>query len=152
MKSVDEILKDAEKYRSEKQYELALEKYTEAIASLYVSRGEVFGLLQRFGNQVDDFTTALNMTTDDWLNNHLHFMRGLTYLVMRDYKKAILDLTIAIDKEPVFQYFYLRGCAFESTGDYQRAREDYVITLKMYPGHQEAREALAGLDIKESKA
>jgi len=79
-------------------------------------------------------------------------MRGLTYLIMRDYEKAILDLTIAIEKKPVFQYFYLRGSAFEATGDYQRAREDYVITLKLYPAHQEARESLAGLDIKESKA
>lgn len=152
MGPIDEILKDAEKYRSELRYELALEKYTEAIAILYVSRGEVFGLLQRLENEVDDYTRALNLTTNDWLKNHLYFMRGLTYLILRDYEKAILDLTIAIEKKPVFQRFYLRGCAFEATGDYQRAREDYVITLNLYPTHQEAREALAGLDIKESRA
>ena len=152
MDPIDEIIKDAEKYRSEEQYELALEKYTEAIASLYASRGEVFGTLERFENEIDDFTRALNLTTDAWLKRHLNFMLGLIHSHMGDCKEAILDLTAAIESSPTFEHFYLRGCAFEKLGDYRQARKDYMTALELYPAHEQAREALEGLDIKESKA
>ena len=39
MDTIDKIVEDADKYRSEQHYELAIDKYTEAIASLYASSG-----------------------------------------------------------------------------------------------------------------
>lgn len=145
---VTEIINCAEEFRSKGQYEFALEKYTEAIAQLYASRGEVLGSLQKYENEIEDFKRALDMTTDAWLNGYLHFMLGLCYIIIHDYEKAIIELTIAIKERPSFMCFYARGGAFEKIGNYQAAKKDYLTTLELYPTHKLAKKALEGLNTK----
>lgn len=151
MDTIDKILKDIEKYRSEKQYDLVIEKYTEAIALLFKIRGHTFGSLKQFDNEFADFTSALNLTTDVRLKNDLLFARGLNCVIMKNYEQAIVDLTAVIKERPFFTHFYMRGIAFEETGDYKRARKDYNTTLKLFPSHQEARQGLESLTKKESE-
>jgi len=53
-----------------------------------------------------------------------------SYLNVKQPKKAIQDLNVALAAEPENDsYYFQRGCAYEETGNYRRACEEYTHAL-----------------------
>jgi tetratricopeptide (TPR) repeat protein len=63
--------------------------------------------------------------------------RGLSYIEMGDYPKAIRDLTIAIELDPAFsdQAHYFRGVARYWRGEYDQALDDLSVAIHMNPDY-----------------
>jgi len=76
---------------------------------------------------------------------------GYIYLVyLKDFKKAIAYFSEAIHKDPeYFEAFFNRGYAYELSGNYQKAYEDYQKSLKIKVNYDKAVEGLNRLDLKK---
>jgi len=103
-----ELAYQAETYRLSKNYENALDYFTEAIkynpnyAWAYAHRGETYRLIPNYDNAVRDFSKAIERAPSAW--NFAH--RGATYRVMgTDYQtQALQDLNQAINLLPDYPW------------------------------------------------
>ena len=65
--------------------------------------------------------------------------RGLTYMMLEDYQKAIEDFHEAIRLEPtVASHYFKRGLAYERLGDYQLAADSFASAIKFDEKHAAA--------------
>lgn len=73
---------------------------------------------------------------------------GYIYLVyLKDFKKAIPFFTESLKKDPGFyQAYFNRGYAYELSGDYQKAIEDYQKSLKIKVNYEKAVVGLNRID------
>lgn len=63
-----------------------------------------------------------------------YFNRGIQFVHMGEYDRAISDYTVAIQMSPGFAYAYVnRGTAFVQKDDFDRAIEDYSTALQIMP-------------------
>lgn len=76
------------------------------------------------------------------------FNTGYIYLVyIKDFKKAAMYFTESVKKDPAyFEAYFNRGYAYELSGDYKSAYEDYQKSLKIHVNYDKAIEGLNRLD------
>ena len=80
--------------------------------------------------------------------------RGLVYLSIEDYEKAIADFNDAIRLEPtVAGHYFKRGVAYERLGDYQKAADSFANAARFdedfVPAYRHAADALAAMGHHE---
>ncbi|MCX6305737.1 MAG: tetratricopeptide repeat protein [Bacteroidetes bacterium] len=73
---------------------------------------------------------------------------GYIYLVyLKDFKKAVQFFSESIKKDPTyFEAFFNRGYAYELSGDFRNAYDDYQKSLKIKVNYDKAIEGLNRLD------
>jgi len=151
-------------------YDLAIEKYTEAIrmagefgdhnyAVGYVNRGNAYMMKKDYNRAIAEFSEAIKLDPYYYL---AYFNRGVLYheleRELEDIKRAIDDYTKTIELEPTFvNAYYQRGLAY---GDYiitsekedtARAIEDFEAVLRINPNHPLAARARRALEVLRSE-
>lgn len=118
-------------------YQLAVEKYSDAIALnpddalVYHARGNAYGNLQQPGRAIEDFTRAIAL--DPGLAP-AYKNRGIAYRALKQPERAIEDFTKAIALEPKFAPAYgQRGLAYGALGQNERALEDLTQAIALDP-------------------
>ena len=82
-------------------------------------------------NSLTLINQSLRMTKDNYL---AHYIRGITYFNLGQYRLAIGDFSKAIELDPHYEVAYLnRGVAYEKLGDYQQAVQDYAASISLRP-------------------
>lgn len=72
-------------------------------------------------------------------NADLYNIRGNTYLLSREYIKAIQDFKSAIRINPNYAEPYNGlGIAYRNMNDFAEAIKNYTIAIRLYPGYFEA--------------
>jgi len=73
---------------------------------------------------------------------------GYIYMVyLKDFKQAISYFTESLKKDPEYhQAYFNRGYAYELSGDYKMATEDYQRSLKIKVNYDKAIEGLNRID------
>jgi tetratricopeptide (TPR) repeat protein len=94
-----------------------------------------------------------NLSKSDTTFREAPYNIGYIYMVyLNDFKKAIPFFTESIRKDPAYyKAYYNRGYAYELSGDYQNARNDYQKTLKLEVNYDKAIEGMNRLDKKSRK-
>ncbi len=112
------------KYHQSGQYDKAIATFKICIEA-YPSYGDCYNGLGMASREIGDFQQALP--------NHdkaiaisprfdFYFERGVTYHQEAEYDKAILDLTICLEKNPGFGNCFVRlGMAYRDIGKFQQA-------------------------------
>ncbi|HNY50361.1 MAG TPA: tetratricopeptide repeat protein [Smithella sp.] len=79
--------------------------------------------------------TLINQTLRVTKDNYLaHYIRGITYFNLGQYRLAIRDFSKAIELDPAYEVAYLnRGVAYEKTGDFRKAIQDYDESIRLQP-------------------
>jgi tetratricopeptide (TPR) repeat protein len=96
-------------------------------------------------------TIYQNLSKTDSAFREASYNIGYIYLVyLKDFKKAIPFFTESLTKDPgYYQAYFNRGYAYELSGDYKKAAEDYQKALKIKVNYDKAVEGLNRLDKKK---
>ncbi len=124
-------------YRSLGQYETALADYAQALSlgeipRAYFGQGEVYRELEQYETAIEAYRQAALLSPDHQTFGHLAEL----YLLDGDYANALLAAEQALQLEPgefkalILQY---RGRAHLGLRDCQRAEEDLVQSVALYP-------------------
>ena len=72
-----------------------------------------------------------------------HVEKGKFYFISGKYEHAIIEYKKALEINPEnTDILYSLGVAYESTNCIEEARDKYLHTLKLSPGHERAKEHL----------
>jgi tetratricopeptide (TPR) repeat protein len=132
-----ELVEQAKAMFEAKDYDNAIERYTEALrldsrlGDAWFGRGQAF-LAQGFPDTaVDDLNVAINFTNKP---AEVLLERGRAYAAMGKQYIAIQDFTDAIRRKPAFvQAYFDRGKAHLASRSYDRALADFNETVKRDP-------------------
>jgi protein O-mannosyl-transferase len=122
-------------FEEEKQYDRAVQDYTEAIAidpsqdKAYHNRGWAYRELGQIDKALKDYDTAirLNPRYASAYNN-----RGLVYRDIARFDRAIEDFTAALERDPRYdKALNNRGMVFAQLGQYDRAIGDFSEAIRM---------------------
>jgi tetratricopeptide (TPR) repeat protein len=142
--------------RSNRDVELALFNYTEAIrsnpksAEAYFKRGRLLQSQGRDQLAIPDFSQAINLSPSD---TEAYLYRGISYRELGLFDNALSDFTNAITiKNDYFPAYYERGVLYQSRNDKASAIEDFkkAQTSTDAQTHEKAKLALRALGIWES--
>jgi tetratricopeptide (TPR) repeat protein len=62
-----------------------------------------------------------------------YYMRGMAYLALNQYPKALLDYTKSISLDPQnAKYYSMRGLYYNNRGEYQKAKSDFIQAGKLF--------------------
>jgi len=88
---------------------------------------------------IDACTRFIKEQGDDFLDPYPYMYRGLKYMDLRDYDRALADLSIAAKSgvDPAFNYY--RGQVYQLKDDHKSAIPDITKFLDKKPDHAEAR-------------
>jgi len=112
-----EYFLEAKKQRDNKQYQLAIDSYTQCInllknetnntnlASVYHNRGHVYSELKNNEDAIADYTRAIRINPD---YASAYYNRGREYEDLKKYEDAIDDYTRAIRIDPDYVLAYKR--------------------------------------------
>ena len=76
---------------------------------------------------IDVFSQALCSFPFD---AELHFGRGRKHIILRQYDRALADLTAAICLDPwIYSHWYYRGVVYNLSGDYENALRDFQSAM-----------------------
>ena len=125
-------------YSSEKQYDLAIQEYSQAIRlepnsdAAFYARGNAYYGAKDYDRAVQEYSQAIRLKP----NFENAFMaRGNAYSAEKDYDHAIQDYTQAIRLKPNFENaFYNRSNAYRAKGDLNRANQDYDEASRLKAG------------------
>ena len=129
-------------YQNRRNYEKALEHYTEALrlnpqlAGAYNNRGNVYNSMGEHDCAIRDFIKAIQLRPDfaDAYNN-----RGNAYDKRGDSDRAIEDFTKAIQLKPdLVEACYNLGGAYFKKGNFDRAVVEYTKAINLKPDYREA--------------
>lgn len=82
-------------------------------------------------NSLTLINQTLRVTKDNYLG---HYIRGITYFNLGQYRSAIRDFSQAIELNPAYGVAYLnRGAAYERIGDSRKAIQDYDESIRLQP-------------------
>jgi tetratricopeptide (TPR) repeat protein len=103
---------------------------------------------QETGHYEQAISVYLNQLKIDSAFREAPYNIGYINLVYeKDYNKAIQYFSEALKRDPgYFKALYNRGYAYELSGQYAKAREDYQKTLKIEVNYEKAVEGLNRLD------
>ncbi len=121
-------------YETNKQQE-AIETLTKALnhvsykPGIYDTRGRMHSEMGHFDLAIKDFNQQINTCTD---KTECDFRsRGLTYLRMKRYEKAIIDFTMQIKSNPQSIDYMCRARAYKALGKIKEANSDQAKARKM---------------------
>lgn len=110
-------------------------------AFAYQQRGALNGLRGHYHKSIADYTRSIKIEP----RYGAYFLRGITYLKVKQLARAQKDLTRAIAINPNrAKAFYWRGVARRSAGRRRLAMSDFRKTLDLDPNHRGAHAALGG--------
>ena len=124
-------------YYEQEEWEEAVHTYTLAIdlqkdpsSDIYFCRARALYELGRYTESVEDYSLALKSNPDSAaaLNN-----RGVAFVELADYEKAIADLDAAIALDPSGLAYSNRGVAHAEHGELDKAIEDYTKAIQLGP-------------------
>ncbi len=119
----------------------------------YRGRATTSFALQDYQAAVDNWTQAL---AGDYPYPEDHYWRGLAYLELSELERAIEDFTRYLEADSTFQQqplqptptqskvYLLRGNASLSLGDYEHAKDDFNITIRLTADESEKAKAYLG--------
>ncbi len=152
----DALLRAADCYYVDKQYEKALGYYREAIRNntvdedyAHLQSGVMLGIL---GN-VDEASREYNFLSDKFPDSRYAddalYQRGQLNFEKGNFDSAVRGFNELISKEPNSQYvpfaYLRRGASYYNLQQYDKAIKDYATLLNKYPRHTVAGEALLPL-------
>ncbi len=116
--------------------------------SVYNDRANALKSLKKYKKAAADYTMFINETGPDFKYIHIVLKnRGICYMNIKEYDKAIEDFSVAIEKSPNNQRNYLlRGYVYYLTEQWDKAREDYLKVLEINPDNEEATRNIRVLD------
>ncbi len=100
---VYKYIKEGDDYLSQDRYELAIEKYTEAIKLkpdyhyIYMMRCEAYYKQKNFHLAINDCSKAIELKKD---NTTAYVNRGRSYAAIKQYDLAIKDINKAMELNP----------------------------------------------------
>ncbi|OJU56594.1 MAG: hypothetical protein BGN96_14375 [Bacteroidales bacterium 45-6] len=106
----------------------------------YLNRGSLYGETEQYQKAIEDFNHAelLDPENPDIYNN-----RGWMYIQLKEYDKALSDLDHAIQLQPSDIEYFNRANAFKELGEWQKAFDDFQISLSLHPqGDSELRSCI----------
>ncbi|HYF62291.1 MAG TPA: tetratricopeptide repeat protein, partial [Herpetosiphonaceae bacterium] len=133
----------ADSYNAIGEHQAALDDFNNAIrlagdeapASSYCGRGKARNALADHQGAIDDTTRALELDPAYFC---AYYTRGDAHYRLGQYDEAIADLSIYLDNIASDNAYTIRGMAYQSKGDYQKAIDDYTSAIKMYSALPEA--------------
>lgn len=118
---VQGLLVEGNKLLSTKQYEKAIETFTDAIeidpneAKTYHLRGQVYEVLGQYAQAIQDYTTSLERDPDNAL---AYKDRGHVYFQLQQDKQALADYEKTIELESENSWFFDSFCRIGSLQGY----------------------------------
>ncbi|MDD4604419.1 MAG: tetratricopeptide repeat protein [Bacteroidales bacterium] len=108
---------------------------------------------QETGSYENAIATYQNLSKSDTLFRESPYNIGYIYLVyLKDFPQAITYFTKSLNKDPgYYQAYFNRGYAYELSGNYAKATEDYQKSLKIKVNYDKAVEGLNRIDKKKIK-
>ena len=71
----------------------------------------------------------------------------ISYNMEKDYRKATVQFTKAIDFNPAYaEAYYMRGLSFEQLGEFAKSIRDYTQSLRIAPGYELAAQGLVRVE------
>ncbi len=111
----------------------------ENLAYAYFARGAAYNDKKDYELAIQDFTEAIRIRLKAKDMPAAFFARGGAYKDKKDYDRAIQDYTEAIRLDPTqVDFFMCRGIAYHHKGDYDQAIQDYTEWLRLKPGDASA--------------
>lgn len=113
-------------------YELALEKFNEAIeiddefSKAYIARAETFFKLGVFKSAASDYVTLSDLSPD---KSEFIFKAGLCYLEAKEPTTAISFFNSSIEADAKSEYYYYRAKCNYELKDYEKALKDIEQSL-----------------------
>jgi tetratricopeptide (TPR) repeat protein len=113
---------------------------------------EALYMLGMFYQETEQFKSALdvyeNLARVDTTIRSAPYNMGYIYLVyLKDFPKAVTLFTEALKRDPgYFEAYFNRGYAYELSGDYGKAYDDYQHSLKIKVNYEKAITGLNRLD------
>ena len=136
----------AQIYHSKNHLQLALDSYNKAILldnsiqDIFYLRGSVYLGLRNYENSIQDFTTAINLSPNDFNN---YFYRALTFDNAGQVQNAISDYSKAINiSSQNYKAFYNRGRLYLSLNQQQKAVDDFNRAIQLNPEIQQKAYAI----------
>jgi len=131
------------------------ETYLRNALNLRPDSKEALYMLGMFYQETGQYEKAVSIYTNlariDTSFRDAPYNIGYIYLVyLKDFKRSIRFFDEALKKDPMYyQAYYNRGYAYELSGNYAHAREDYKQALKILVNYDKAVEGLNRLDKLE---
>jgi len=139
-------------YRESKQYKLAVDDYTAAIAAdpkmdvAHYELGATYQALNQHAKAVEAFGGAIAIKNN---NADYYYARCVSYSWLGNFKSAISDCEAAVRLRPRdADMLGVLGRLYEDSGQKQRAIDTYKLALSINPNQPEARDGLAALTKK----
>lgn len=104
------------------------------LCTAHKERGRGYFLMNKFQAAIEDCTAALSFKCWNETRYSAYGIRGLSYLEMKDYKKAIenFEKTIELDSKN-WQGYYWLGDTYLDLSNYDEAIKHYDSALKINP-------------------
>ncbi|MEW6615701.1 MAG: tetratricopeptide repeat protein [Thermodesulfobacteriota bacterium] len=118
---------ELKKVKIQKEY---TEKSTALTAWEWLDRGYAYFIAGKNQDAIYAYTRAIQ------LGLGVYTLRGLVFSRLKDYQKAIIDYTEAIEldtKDARAGAYYSRGDAYSELGNYNQAIADYTRAIKLDP-------------------
>ena len=149
-------------YLDEQKTEAALADCDKAIQlnpkmwTAYYTRGMAYLNSRPFSsNAIQDFSTVISLKAD---HSEAYYMRAVLYSNLKDYEKAVLDLTKIIESgfPNLSRYrkgdvFFARGRSYSYLTKEDLALRDYAQALKLHPGLYDVYDFRADVYLKQKK-
>jgi serine/threonine-protein kinase len=122
----------ADTYFKEEDWKNAVKHYTKAISikptfEVLRSRGFTYGCLKKFDKATEDFTEAIKINENDYL---VYQYRAMVFCALSEWKKAIPDLSKAIENTPknaretLAELYRSRAMVYGELGNREKAKAD----------------------------
>ena len=132
---------DGIRLNREHRYEESIISFTEAIKtdpafqSAYIVRGNVFYILGRYSEAIQDYDSAINLGLQDISNYALaYYMKGKAYIVLNEFEKAIENYNQVLllnPREP--DAYHDRGYAYFNLERMAEAITDISLAINFDP-------------------
>jgi tetratricopeptide (TPR) repeat protein len=145
-REANEAEKRGDAARKNKDYDLAIAEYSEAIrlnpasGDFYFGRAYCYNKKGEFDLAIADYTKAIKIDPD---RSALYNNRGNAYDEKGEWDLAMADYTKAIEINPKYAYAYNnRGLAYAQKGETERAAADYREAIRIDPKYRTAKNNL----------
>jgi serine/threonine protein kinase/tetratricopeptide (TPR) repeat protein len=145
-------------HAAQRQYDKAVADYSKAIEQYpdnpegWTERGRVYGVLGQHDKALSDYSRAVELTKSKSVElpgsksvpgyGPLYF-RGITYFRLKEYDKAIADISEQITSEPRLPAaWYYRGHCYRALKQWDKAIADYSKAIELAPSGPEGTASL----------